>query len=435
MPNFKLKPKKVVNEEEIVTLDTIHQKFTKYFKARKNSTKSLKDDLEKKELELKALEEKNPAEYTNDDIHDKAYIKNEIYTIKSKLYDIENDHTELDYYSLVGSDLMEYYELQNKQMKLSRDDDNIYRNVQQKVEDDEEEYDLSDHPLKRTKVQKKPVKKRTKNVQKENNKESILSFINGDYEKNKKPKIDEQKTNKKKLFNNYLFKIDDNYVNNLRCCEDIISCPTCKIERVINSHEGVVVCQKCGLSDTIVIEPEKQSNKEPVHEKPGCPYQKINHLNEWLSQTQAKETADIQPEVYDKIIKKIRSMRLKVKDITPEKMKQILKELDLTEDYEHVPYIISKITGKPAPKFTREMEEKIRQMFKEMQEPFERYCPPERTNFLNYSYVLHKSCELLELDEYLPYFPLLKSRENLRNQDEIWKKICYDLRWEFIPSI
>ena len=33
------------------------------------------------------------------------------------------------------------------------------------------------------------------------------------------------------------------------------------------------------------------------------------------------------------------------------------------------------------------------------------------------------------------FFPLLKSTEKLYAQDQIWKKICKDLRWEFIPSV
>ena len=74
-------------------------------------------------------------------------------------------------------------------------------------------------------------------------------------------------------------------------------------------------------------------------------------------------------------------------------------------------------------------------MFKDIQIPFETHRPPKRINFLSYSYVLHKFCELQMLDQYLKYFPLLKSREKLRIQDKIWKKICKDLRWKYYPSI
>ena len=82
-----------------------------------------------------------------------------------------------------------------------------------------------------------------------------------------------------------------------------------------------------------------------------------------------------------------------------------------------------------------DVENKLRRMFKEIQEPFMEVCPKDRKNFMSYSYVLHKMCELLELDQFLSCFPLLKSRQKLHGQDIIWKKICYILRWEFIPSI
>ena len=84
---------------------------------------------------------------------------------------------------------------------------------------------------------------------------------------------------------------------------------------------------------------------------------------------------------------------------------------------------------------SREIEEELRRMFKEIQVPFHKYCPPNRKNFLSYSYVLHKFVQLKELDNFLPCFVLLKSREKLHQQDLIWKKICEHLKWEFIPSV
>ena len=74
-------------------------------------------------------------------------------------------------------------------------------------------------------------------------------------------------------------------------------------------------------------------------------------------------------------------------------------------------------------------------MFKEIQMPFMKHCPESRKNFLSYSYVLHKFCELLEFDHLLEYFPLLKSREKLHQQDVIWEKICKDVQWQYIPSL
>ena len=44
-------------------------------------------------------------------------------------------------------------------------------------------------------------------------------------------------------------------------------------------------------------------------------------------------------------------------------------------------------------------------------------------------------CQLLGETKYLPYFPMLKDKVKRIEQDEIWKKICNELNWEFIPTI
>jgi hypothetical protein len=116
-------------------------------------------------------------------------------------------------------------------------------------------------------------------------------------------------------------------------------------------------------------------------------------------------------------------------------VREILKKLKLNKYYEHVPHIINRLNGHNAPIMSREVEEKLRYMFKEIQPSFQLHRTEGRNNFLSYSYVLYKFCELLELDEHLPCFPLLKNRDKLYVQDKIWQKICADLKWEFIRSI
>ena len=123
--------------------------------------------------------------------------------------------------------------------------------------------------------------------------------------------------------------------------------------------------------------------------------------------------------------------------LKPDVVKRVLKRIgpEYTKYYEHVPHIICKLNGLPAPFINQKMEEKLRAMFKEIQEPFEKYRPDGRKNFLSYSYVLHKFFELLEMDDFLDCFPLLKDKNKLILHDEIFEKICKDLKWQFIKSV
>ena len=150
----------------------------------------------------------------------------------------------------------------------------------------------------------------------------------------------------------------------------------------------------------------------------------------------AKESVDIPEEIYNKILSELHKNRfIDLKKLSLPYMKKVLKKLGLQQYYEHTTYIISKLSGIPPPTINRETEEKIRLMFRQIQVPFERYCPKDRTNFLSYSYVLHKFFQLLELDDFVKYFPLLKSREKLKHQDKIWERICTDLNWDYFPSV
>ena len=54
---------------------------------------------------------------------------------------------------------------------------------------------------------------------------------------------------------------------------------------------------------------------------------------------------------------------------------------------------------------------------------------------MNYSYITRKILELEGQTEYIDKFELLRSRDKLIRHDMIWKDICHELNWEFIPSI
>lgn len=213
-------------------------------------------------------------------------------------------------------------------------------------------------------------------------------------------------------------------------------CPVCESEMHFSQNEALLGCPECGHQDFILIDSEKPSYKDPPREISYFAYKKINHLNEWLAQFQAKETTEIPQEIFELIQSELKKERITdTIKLKPSKLREILKKLKLSKYYEHVAHIMNRLNGVQAPVLSREVEDKLRFMFREIQPSFIKHCPKGRSNFLSYSYVLYKFCQLLELDEFLPCFPLLKSREKLYMQDKIWQCICEDMGWEFIKSI
>jgi hypothetical protein len=213
-------------------------------------------------------------------------------------------------------------------------------------------------------------------------------------------------------------------------------CDSCGKEMVFSANEALFTCETCGTQEFVLIDSDKPSYKDPPREVTYYAYKRINHFNEWLAQFQAKESTEIPEDVFQNILAELKKERIALNGvIKPTKIKEILKKLKCSNYYDHVPYILNRINGKNAAVMSREVEEKLRFMFKEIQPSFQRHCPRGRCNFLSYGYVLYKFCELLELDEYLQCFPLLKNRDKLYNQDRIWKLICADMRWEYIRSV
>ena len=171
-------------------------------------------------------------------------------------------------------------------------------------------------------------------------------------------------------------------------------------------------------------------------------YKRINHLQEWLSKFQAKETIDIPDVVFSDIMNEIKKERITdLSILTREKIRGYLKKLKRDKNtkyskyYDHVAYILYRITGKEPPRLPQKIEEKFKDMFKDIEEAFVKLCPKNRKNFLSYPYVLYKLMEMDHLDEYKNCFQLLKSREKLHQQDVIWRKICESLGWQFMKSV
>jgi protein-arginine kinase activator protein McsA len=219
--------------------------------------------------------------------------------------------------------------------------------------------------------------------------------------------------------------------------EDCIMCDFCKSRsKHIVASEGITYCNNCNTVEKALLEVEKPSYKEPPSDVTYYAYRRINHLNEWLNQVQGKEFTDIPQDLIDRILLEMNKNKItNMATLTVTQIRGILRKLKTNKYYEHSSYILYKLSGITPPRLGEELEDKIRMMFAAIEEPYLRHAQPMRKNFLSYSYTIHKLLQILGRTEFIKYFPLLKSREKLHMQEIIWKKICGDLKWEFIKSI
>jgi len=241
--------------------------------------------------------------------------------------------------------------------------------------------------------------------------------------------------NNNNIVKKYLSNIDDSFIDVNHFVNNSDICKFCyKGELIPLDDEGILICNVCFKNVPYLIENEKPSYKEPPKEVCFYAYKRINHFKEIIAQFQGKETTQIPPEVIENIKHQIKKERIKITQITNAKTKEILKKLGYNKYYEHIPFIKEKLGIKP-PVMSPELEDKLFNLFMELQAPYSKFCPDDRVNFLNYYYTAYKLCELLKENQYLEHFPMLKDREKRIEQDNIWKKICEELDWEFIPTI
>ena len=256
------------------------------------------------------------------------------------------------------------------------------------------------------------------------------TVLNNFFSKNKKQKENEEINDVQQ----YLINVDETFLNINNFIINYDVCEKCEGELVPVEHDGVLLCKKCGKQISVLIENEKPSYKEPPKEVCFYAYKRINHFREILAQFQAKETTQIPEEVLINIKHQIKKERITLKQMSNKKAKDILKKLGYNKYYEHIPFIKDKLGIRP-PIMSPELEDTLCNLFMEIQKPYAKHCPDDRVNFLNYYYVLYKMCELLDERTFLPFFPMLKDPVKRIEQDEIWKKICKELQWEFVPTV
>jgi hypothetical protein len=226
---------------------------------------------------------------------------------------------------------------------------------------------------------------------------------------------------------------------------DTFTSSLCKMcNTVLEDDSGYTVCKSCGITRNDIHFSKDLSYKElqEYEHKPRFGYEKMSHLEDWLNRFQAKENRVIPPDVLDMIKLELQKERIvDFKNVSESKVKWYLKKLNLNDYYDNVINILNRISGRPPFILTPEIDEKIKQMFSQIQEPFRKYKPENRKNFLSYSYFLNKFFLMLKLPEFAEYFPLLKSPDKLRQQDEIFKKIVVYMKdrdssveWKFFPS-
>ena len=421
--------KRVKSNKDISTLDAMHNKIitnysNKIIEEKENNNKIKELENNYNYINSLIINYNNESSNINNDDKGKYYndlwnsnirIKEQIIKIKEDLKDIKN-FNEIEYYENTSYILFNYYDMIEKQGTIQQNTPvNKLKSVKFKNKSIIESFNLI--------------------VDKDTKDSTDIKDENDDSKDDNDDSSDELIIEKSSLVDEYLSITNNNHIRKIEF-DNRELCRSCKNYLTCLQHDAIMLCSFCGYQEPILVEQNRPILKQNTKDTSHFSYKRINHFREWLNQVQGKESTDIPNDIFEKILNEIKKEKITdTKKITYNKMREILKRLRINKYYEHINYIINRINGIPTPQFSSELEEKLCSMFRDIQAPFLNHCPKERKNFLSYSYVLYKFFQILELKEYLKFFPLLKSREKLYAQDQIWKKICKEMNYKVIPSL
>lgn len=252
------------------------------------------------------------------------------------------------------------------------------------------------------------------------------------------------KNEKKELILEYLKITNDEGLKNFNYeSKYTYKCKYCNTELIYEENE--YLCERCNYVEYGINFAEDISYKEKQNCDLKIPYkyEKENYLEEYIKRFEAKENKIIPQFIIDKVIVQLNKEGYKnLSKLNEKDMKKCLKKIGHQEYYENVINIINRINGRPKFELNENIKNTLRTMFKKIQEPFNKHKPPNRKSFFSYPYILHQFFRILGLNEFCEYFPLLKSEDKLRIQDEIFKKVVEDLaktdteiNWVFYPTI
>ena len=242
---FKEKTKKKCDHP--VNIDNKHSEILKLFEHQPQMINELKTQLTKYIDEYEQLSSIDNTVITNEQLERKFELKSQIDEIEKKIAHIEQQNNPIKYFVHTGHTLFQYY---NKV--------NVVEQIQPVVEN------------------KNPLSK------------SILEFFKTDNPLVPtmgiiQESVSESKNVKTKtqMMDKYMSYVDSRYITDKNKEDDIEVCNTCNTQKLFIHAEGIMVCQKCGIQDYVLIDCDKPSYKEPPKEIAYFAYKRINHFNCW----------------------------------------------------------------------------------------------------------------------------------------------------------
>lgn len=228
------------------------------------------------------------------------------------------------------------------------------------------------------------------------------------------------------------------------------TCASCGSEEtVFNNEDLLLYCMDCHRVVSVVIDYRKINSTRIgmgnmcMNETNYSQAKRQAHLIDWLVTIQGHKSPATLDSVFSKVYDELYKMRLvderrqpyDKSKITIPAIQSILKKTKQGKYYDSVAFIHMKITGEKSSFLDPQTESRLKTMFSIIANTYEKHKrTADGKNLTSYAYIIRKLLELMNKTEHLDRFKLVKSKQKLNEYNMLWRKICSEHGWEFIPS-
>lgn len=213
-------------------------------------------------------------------------------------------------------------------------------------------------------------------------------------------------------------------------------------EHFKDTRKNEVVCLTCGYCEQYYELSIRTMTHGENREYRSYSYKRVSHFMELVRHLQANEITQVPAELVERC-------RLNLTDVghyrvegdnaclnkSRDENRNIIQCIRLTlkkegarKYYDYTCQIYARLFKGLPYKITHKDKLKLRNLFVQMQRPYEQVKPKNRQNFFSYPFIAAKLFQKIGMDDVLPFLNVLKGKSHLKIQEEIYYKVVQHMK-------
>lgn len=212
-----------------------------------------------------------------------------------------------------------------------------------------------------------------------------------------------------------------------------IKCSNCKSTEIEeNEEECIKTCKGCGYTMDILDETPSFKDTDRINMSSKYKYSLVGRFLDTMKKYQGKQSKNVDG-VLSIIKKEMRSHNISKEELHKDHIYLFLQKEKLTNHFEDINLIHSRITGVPAPDISM-YEKTLLDLFNIQENAYSLVKDPDRDNSLSVLYKLYKLLQKIGFDVRREDFYFLRTPTKEEEHDDKMLEVWNHLGWDWIPT-